>query len=187
MRYLYALALVLFSGLYTYTSSTTIPGDDDDDRYQNNRRGDDDDDDGGYGGGGNNSYFEVNVNTALAFTISQPSHFENKQTLVNAFRLKFKSKKKNCTVYARVSKYNTPRGANKNNIPLQLNHRNNNSRKLYSLVRDIQLKNYDQRLFIHKKDNRNVNFNYDLTLLPLGYDYPEGQYKFTILFTMTQP
>lgn len=186
MRYLYVIALILFAGMYTYTSSNTIASGDDD-RHGRSRDDDDDDDRGGGGGAKGNNYFEVSLNTTLNFMVNQPSHFENKQTLINAFRLKFKTKKSNCSVYARVSSYNTPRGANKNTIPLQLDHRNNNSKKVYNLTRNIHLTNYDQRLFVQKKDNKTLNFNYDLTLLPLGYDYPEGQYNFTILFTMTQP
>lgn len=182
MRYLYAIALVLFAGLYTYTSSNTIYKGDDDNK---SGKKDDDDDNGGSGKGSN--YFEVDVNTGLNFTISQPAHFENKQVLINAFKLKFKTKSSNCSVYAKVSNYSTPRGANTQDIPLQLEHRNNNSKNVYSLAKSLQLKNYDQQLFSQKKGNQTFNFTYDLALLPLGYDYPEGQYNFTILFTMTQP
>lgn len=205
MRYLYAAFLIMFSSLYAFSGgNVTDIGKDDDDKggygygRDDDDRGygkDDDDDDrggGGYGndddddsGGGKNS-FEVQANSGLNFTISQPSHFENKQTIFNALKIKFKTKSSNCSVYAKVINYNTPRDAPQD-IPLELEHRNNNSKDVYGLAYKVHLSQYDQRLFVQKKDNRNFNFFYDLNLLPLGYDYPEGQYNFTILFTMTQP
>lgn len=197
MRYLYAALLILFTGAYTYSGGNVAmlgadiaDGRDDDDRGggwkkdDDDRGGGDDDDDNG---GGNNTSFDVQVNSGLNFTLSQPDHLENKQTIYNALKLQLKSKKNDCSVYAKVTNYTTPNGAPSNSIPLELEHRNNTSKKVYGLVNNLQLTHYDQQLFSNKKDNSNNNFFYDLNLLPLGYDYPEGQYNFTILFTMTQP
>lgn len=187
MRYLYAVLLILFTGVYTYSGGNvsvlgnySAGGKGDDDKGKG--KGDDDDK-----GGGNNTSFDVHVNTGLNFTLSQPSHLENKQSIFNAFKIQFKSKKSDCTVFAKVSNYTAPNGAPTNNIPLELEHRNNNGNKVYGLVNTLHLTQYDQKLFSIQKDKRNNNFFYNLNLLPLGYDYPEGQYNFTILFTMTQP
>lgn len=196
MRYLYALGLVFFTCFYAFTGGSMGLSVDnhyskDDDDKGNSKKDDDDDKGGGYkddddSGGGKNS-FEVQANSGLNFTLSQPSHLEEKQKLINALKVKFKTKSSDCTVYAKVSNYTKPGGAPQNSIPLELEHRNNNSKNVYGLANKVQLTNYDQRLFVQKKDNQNFNFFYDLNLLPLGYDYPEGQYNFTILFTMTQP
>lgn len=186
MRYLYVVAIVLFAGFYTFSQGSTgnnftiVSGDDDD------KKGDDDDDDDGDAGAKN--YLEVEAQTGLNFSVTGPNDFENPQTKTNAIKLKFKTKDKDCSVYAKVSDYTTPKGADKSNIPLELELRNDNGKKTMSLVTTaIQLTNYDQRLFVQPKDKQAFNFFYDLRLQPLGYDYPEGQYNFTILFTMTQP
>lgn len=139
------------------------------------------------GGNSNQNYFDVEATSSLHFTVSQPSHFENVQTINNAFKFKFKTKNSNCRVSAKVSNYTVPRGASTNTIPLELHHSSNNSNSVSSLVYNLHLTNYDQQLFAQKKANQTFHFSYDLNLLPLGYDYPEGQYNFTILFTMTQP
>lgn len=186
MRYLYVLALVLFTGFYTFSSGSSVYGDDDDDKKG---KSDDDDngDDGGNSSANNNNYLDVNLNSNLNFTINQPEELENTQTLTNAIRLNFMTKRKNCGIYAKVASYTAPYGADKTNVPLELKHRSDNSNNVSSLVTTpLHLTTYDQRLFIQPKSKQEYNFYYDLRLMPLGYDYPEGQYNFTLMFTMTQ-
>jgi|GEM_PF-981951 len=186
MRYIYVIALILFTGFYTF-SQGAYKGDDDDDNKKEKYKDDDDDDDG-KGGGGDKNYLEVDLHSSINFTVSQPSHFENTQTINNAIKLKFKTKDSDCSVFAKISSYNTPQGANSNVIPIELEMRSNDSKKAMSVMtQPLQLTLYDQLLFKNKKENSTNNFFYDVRLMPLGYDYPEGQYSFTILFTMTQP
>lgn len=183
MRYLYAAALILFTGFYTFSHGSNKEGGG---AYETPGDDDDDDDDGG--GSEKNNYLEVGVNSSMNFTVSDPSHFENTQTIVNALNLKFNTQKSNCSVYAKVSAYTTPSGADRTTIPIELQHRLNDSKNVTNLVTDpIQLTYADQRLFVQPKKNSDFNFYYDLRLKPLGYNYPEGQYNFTLLFTMTQP
>ncbi|MCB9046155.1 MAG: hypothetical protein H6550_08435 [Chitinophagales bacterium] len=172
MRYVYLIALMLLTGFVTFSHDGYKKHDDDDPEDS----------------GDKNNYIEVDLQSSINFTVSQPSHFENKQTVSNAIKLKFKSKSSDCTVYAKASNYSTPSGANQNTIPIELEMRSNNAKKLKNVVSGpLQLTLYDQLLFQQSKDNSTNNFFYDVSLLPLGYDYPEGQYNFTILFTMTQP
>lgn len=186
MRYLYILALILFTGLYTFSSGNSMPGDDDDDKKNEKKdKGGDDDDNGG---SSSNNYLDVNTQTNLQFSVTQSEQFENVQTVHNAIKIQFKTKNKNADIYAKVTDYSTPPGADRANIPIALKHRQDNSGNAYSLVTTpLQLTYQDQRLFVQPKSNQAFNFFYDLQLLPLGYDYPEGQYNFTIMFTMTQP
>lgn len=186
MRYIYVIALILFSGFYTFSQDVHKGDDDDkdkknkkdDDRYKN----DDDDNDG------KKNYMEVNLQSSINFTVSQPTHFENKQTVNNAVKLKFKSKDSDCSVFAKISNYTTPNGADKNTIPIEIQMRSNDSKKTnYVNYGAVQLTYADKLLFRNSKDNSTNNFFFDVNLMPLGYDYPEGQYNFTILFTMTQP
>jgi lipopolysaccharide export system protein LptC len=185
MRYLYVLALVLFTGMYTFSNGYVIHGGGDDDDDKKNEKKDDDD---SGGSGSNNNYLEVNTQTSLQFSVTQPEQFENVQTVHNAIKLQFKTKSKNADIYAKVADYSPPSGADRANIPIALKHSQDNSGNAYSLVTTpLQLTYQDQRLFVQPKANQAFNFFYDLQLLPLGYDYPEGQYNFTIMFTMTQP
>ena len=126
MRYLFVAALILMAGVYTYSSSHTVYKGHDDDDGNEHGNGHGNGHGNNEGGGNNQNYLEVSTNSSLSFTLSQPSQFENTQTLFNAFKLKFKTKNSNCSMYARVSSYNVPRGASSNNIPLELSHRNNN-------------------------------------------------------------
>lgn len=182
MRYLYAVVLLLFTGIYTFShgsskgNATLLASDSDDDNG----------DDGG--DPSKKNYLEVDVQSGLNFTISGPDDFENAQIKPNAIKLKFMTRDSDCSIYAKVATYTTPNGANKNTIPLELELRSNNGKKAMGVVTaPLQLTNYDQRLFVQPKDKQAFNFFYDLKLQPLGYDYPEGQYNFNILFTMTQP
>lgn len=179
MRYIYVIALILFTGFYTF-SQDVHKGDDDDDSKKEKKDDDDYDD--------KKNYMEVDLQSSINFTVSQPSHFENKQTVSNAVKLKFKTKDSDCSVFAKISNYTTPSGANKNTIPIQIEMRSNDSKKAMNVSYSaVQLTYADQLLFQNKKENSTNNFFYDVNLMPLGYDYPEGQYNFTILFTMTQP
>lgn len=185
-RILYVLALLLITGMYTFSNGYALHGngggdDDDDDKKEKK-----DDDDSG-DGSSNNNYMEVTTQTSLQYTVTQPEHFENTQTLQHAVKVHFKTKNKNAVVYAKVADYSTPSGADRSSVPIALKHRQNNSGNAYSLVTNpLQLTYEDQRLFVQPKANQAFNFFYDLQLLPIGYDYPEGQYNFTIMFTMTQ-
>jgi hypothetical protein len=180
MRYLYAIALVLFTGYYTFPHDINseyimapVAGDDDDDNNKGNSNKED--------------YFEVEVQTGLNFVVDQPEDFERTDVKVNAVKLNVRSKKDPCTIYARISSYNTPNGADRSNIPIELQHRSDNSSKAYNLVTTpVQLTTTDQRLFNQTKNNKELNYYYDVRLMPLGYDYPEGQYNFSILYTMTK-
>ena len=174
MRYLYITALAMFICLYTFSVGAAEQGAD-------GMPGKDDD-------GGNAVYVEANVQTNANFMVNKPEDFENAQTNNNAIRLKFKSPNEDCSIYAKISSYTTPNGADRSNIPIELEYRSDNSNKTSSLVTTpVHLTYNDQRLFVNKKDKKEYQFHYDLRLLPLGYDYPEGQYNFTIMFTMTQP
>ena len=179
MRYLYILALILVTGLYTFSSGSSFYGDDDD-KNSGKKKNDDDD-----GDGSKHNYLEVNTQANLQFTATQPEDFENTQTVPNAVKLQLKTKNSNSSVYARITDYTTPNGADKANIPLALKHRQDNSGNTYNLVTtSLQLTYQDQLLFVQPKSNQAFNFFYDLQLMPLGYEYPEGQYNFTIMFTM---
>lgn len=164
MRYLYTILSVLIPGLCTVAYGGPVPKDN------------------------NQNYLEVNSSGNLNFTVNEPADFENKQTLYNAIRLKFKSKDEDCSMYVRVSEYIVPSGASRSSVPLEIELKSNDAKKLKSVVNGpIQLTTTDRLLFTVDKASNTNNFDYDLSLLPLGYSYPEGQYRFTITFTMTQP
>lgn len=188
MRYLYVLALVLFTGFYTFSSGSAFRGDDDDDKKGGKKKDDDNgDDDEGGGGSSKHNYLEVSAQGNLNFAVTQPEHFENEQTVHNAIKVHFKTRNDNAVISAKITDYTTPAGADKTVVPLALKHRQDNSGNAYGLITaPLQLTYQDQRLFVQPKANQAFNYFYDLQLLPPGYDYPEGQYYFTIMFTMTQ-
>lgn len=177
MRYLYVTALILFTGFYT-CSHESYGG--------NGEQGiaaDDDDN-----GNGNHNYLEVEAQSGLNFTVDQPEDFENTQVQANAIRLNLRTKGNDCTVFAKVSSYITPQGADKSSVPLELQYRSGNSGNTMNLITTpVQLSMADKRLFVQPKLSKPLYFYYDLRLMPLGYNYPEGQYSFTITYTMTQP
>lgn len=186
MRYLYILALILFTGFYTFSNGTGLHG-----PVNETGRGGDDDDDNGKGGGNaasnKNNYLEVEQTGNLNFTVNDPEEFEDPQVATSAVRLRLKTQRAACAVYVRVSSYNVPQGASQSNIPLELDHRTDNSDNVTSLVRDpLRLSSTDQRLFVQPKSKNTYTYNYDLRLAPVGYQFPPGQYNFTIMFTMTQ-
>lgn len=138
--------------------------------------------------GDDDNSLEVQAQTTLSFVVNKPADFESTQVKNNALKINLTTKKSNCSVFARVSSYTTPLGADKGNIPLELQFRSDNSSNATSIVTTpIQLTASDKRLFVQPKSSKNFTFQYDLRLMPLGYNYPEGQYNFTILYTMTQP
>lgn len=186
MRYLYVLALVLFTGFYTFSDGSSFYSDDGD--KSGKKKDDDGDDEDGGGKSDKHNYLEVSNLSNLQFSVMQQEDFENTQTVHNGIKLHIKTRNNNTSLYARITDYTTPAGADKSIIPLALKHRLDNSGNVNSLVTiPLQLTYQDQRLFMQPKANQAFNFFYDLQLLPLGYDYPEGQYNFTIMFTMTQP
>lgn len=188
IRAFYVLALILFTGMYTFSVGSSVNGNDDNNKNAGKKDDDDGDDEDAGGNANKNNYIEVNTLSNLQFSITQPEEFENTQTVHNGIKLQIKTRNSNSSVYAKIADYTTPSGANKNTVPLALKHRQDNSGNVYGLVTtQLQLTYQDQRLFVQPKANQNFNFFYDLQLLPLGYDYPEGQYNFTIMFTMTQP
>lgn len=182
--------IILFSFVAMFACSSYTGGgdDDDDDKKGSYKKSDDDDNGNGGGNGKNDAYLEVNTNRSLSFTCTKPEDLEKTQVINNAITLKFKTKKSNCTIFAKVSNYTVPRGGNTSIIPLELQHSSNNSSNVSSLItRPIQLTRYDQKLFVQPKKSQTFQFRYDLRLMPLGYESPSGRYNFTILFTMTQP
>lgn len=151
----------------------------------------DDDDDNGKGKGNdkdnNQHYLQVNTHQGLNFICSTPAQLENPQTINNALTLTFKSKKKQCSMHVKVSSYNIPRGADRNNVPLELLWTSDNSPNAYNVVKTMQLSRHDQQLFVQPARSQTYHFRYDLRLKALGYDYPSGHYNYTLMFTMTQP
>lgn len=151
-------------------------------------KGGDDDDGGGKGKGKNDAYLEVNTNRGLSFKCTKPEDLEQTQVINNAITLKFKTKKSNCSIHAKVTNYTVPRGGNSSVIPLELLYSSSNSSNATNLItQPIQLTRYDQQLFVQPKKSQTFQFRYDLRLKPLGYESPAGRYNFTVLFTMTQP
>lgn len=146
----------------------------------------------GKGNSGNNAnpkhnYMEVNTNTTLNFVCDGPEDLENDIILSNAITLNLRTKNSDSRVYVKLQSYNAP-GGNTGNCPLKIDWTSDNSNNVQSLVRDpLQLTNMDQMLFAQPQRSNPLSFQYDLILSALGYDYPAGQYSFTILFTMTQP
>lgn len=167
-----SMFLVLLS-----SSSFTNKGDDDD----NNGKGK------GNGKDNNQHYLQVNTHRGLNFTCSTPSELENPQTINSALTLTFKSKKKQCSMHVKVSSYNIPRGADPNNIPLELLWTSDNAQGTMNLVRTLSLSKYDQQLFALPAKSQTYHFRYDLRLKALGYDFPSGHYNYVLMFTMTQP
>lgn len=183
-RYLCILSLVIIFSSYTYVqaSSDAVAGDiskKDDDNKGNGK---------GNGNNDNQNYLEVNVNSTLSFSCETPEDLENVQTINNAFRLKFKTKNSDCSIYAKVSNFTTPSGGNPSDIPLELQYISDNSSSAYSLIRTpVKLTNVDQRLFVQPRKSQTFQYYYDLRMAPVGYDFRAGQYSYTITFTMTQP
>lgn len=134
------------------------------------------------------NYLQLFTNMGLNFTLNEPSDVENIQTLSNAITLKVRTQT-NCSVYARISSYNVPSGFYIVDSPLQLDWVSDNSSTTGNLVTGaFDLSTFDQRLFTQTKTGGNVYYyNYNLVLQPVGYDYPPGNYNFTLMFTMTQP
>ncbi len=185
-RYLCILSLVIIFSSYTYVqaSSDAVAGDisKKDDDNKGNGKGN------GNGNNDNQNYLEVNVNSTLSFSCETPEDLENVQTINNAFRLKFKTKNSDCSIYAKVSNFTTPSGGNPNDIPLELQYISDNSSSAYSLIRTpVKLTNVDQRLFVQPRKSQTFQYYYDLRMAPVGYDFRAGQYSYTITFTMTQP
>lgn len=147
----------------------------------------DDDDGGGNGKNDNQNYLQVNTHQGLNFSCSTPSDLENPQTINSALTLTFKSKKQDCSMHVKVSSYNIPRGADPNDIPLELLWTSDNSQNAVNVVRTLSLSKYDQQLFAQPAKSQTFHFRYDLRLKALGYDYPSGHYNYTLMFTMTQP
>lgn len=135
----------------------------------------------------NQNYLQVNTNLGLNFSCATPSDLENPQTISNAITLTFKSKKQDCSMHVKVSAYNIPKGADPNNIPLELLYASDNSPNAANIIRTVALNKFDQQIFMQPARAQTFHFKYDLRLKALGYDFPSGHYNFVLLFTMTQP
>ena len=138
-----------------------------------------------------NNYLQVFTNTGINFLIDDPAALENPQTINGAFTIRVRTKKKTCYVYARISNYNAPSGFYPASSPLALDWTGDSSPNAFNITTaPITLEAYDKLLFSQPKMSNSPSyyqFYYDLKLSGLSYDYPPGNYNFTILFTMTHP
>jgi len=135
-----------------------------------------------------NNYFQVLTNTGLNFNLDEPNDIENGKTLTNALTLRLKTKNQNCSVYARLYNYSAPAGFYPSSSPLYLDWTSDNSNNAGNLVTTSNsIESYDKLLFTQPKSATVFSYYYNLYLSAVGYDYPPGNYNFTLLFTMTQP
>lgn len=138
-----------------------------------------------------NNYIQIYTNAGINFTIDEPASLETPQTITNAITIRLRCRKKASNVYARISNFNVPPGFYATNSPLYLDWTSDTSPNTSNLSTvPIQLEVYDKLLFTQPKMSQSPSYyqyNYALKLDGLSYDYPPGNYNFTILFTMTQP
>jgi hypothetical protein len=137
------------------------------------------------------NYIDVNTNSILNFTINDAASLENSQTINNAISIRVRSVTNACRVYARLSNFTAPAGFYPSTSPLALDWTSDTSPNAGSLAKNlISLEVTDKLLFTQPQMfflYSYYQFNYNLVLQNLSYDYPPGYYNFTILFTMTQP
>ncbi|MCD6064071.1 MAG: hypothetical protein K0R82_1982 [Flavipsychrobacter sp.] len=135
------------------------------------------------------NYIQVIPNTSLSFALNSVTEIENDQTLNNALTVQLSTKDKNREAYARISAVTSPPGYSLTSpYPVKLlfvSHNSNNVSNLVSTA--LQLTNTDQRLFSQRKQNADVQFNYSMIFMATNWNYPPGNYSFTILFTLTPP
>jgi len=139
----------------------------------------------------NNNLVVNSYNTS--FTLSNATALETQQVKSNAFQVMVSSKNNNkFSVYGKVSSSTSSTGTN---LPPSVLSVKLNSVTPSVIVNynTITLSYSDQLLQQVQTSGSfwntysSINFDYDLLLAPVGYDYPPGNYLLTLLFTMTQP
>lgn len=139
------------------------------------------------------NYLEANsYNTS--FSLVTAADLETQKVRSNAFQVEVMSRSNDrFNIYARVSSSSSSTGVN---MPAgMLSVKLNSITPLLNVnYNTITLSNTDQLLqqvttpfLFWLLWYSTINFSYDLQLGPVGYDYPPGNYNFTVLFTMTQP
>ena len=132
------------------------------------------------------NYLQVNVNTGLNFNINDPNELLTQQVLYNAFKFEIRNRDRDCTVTVKLHSYNTSSGYYPSVSPLQVQHQSNNSPKIsYINTQPVTVSTNDEVLFVKGKNGGKHSFFYNMILAPLGYDFPPGNYNFTLMFTMT--
>lgn len=138
-----------------------------------------------------NNYITLQVNTGLNFNVNTTTELETTSTISNAFTIKVLNNSKAAHVYVRISAWNYPPNWNPvNNYPLQVAWASDTSPNATNIAGTTTVTLSDALLFQQPKHTGNTayNFNYNLKLLPLGYeDYVPGNYNYTFTFTMTEP
>lgn len=130
----------------------------------------------------------VTTNVPLNFIISSPNDLENDMVIQNAITISVTSKSTACNIYARITSFNTPPGVYSTSGLLALDWTSDNSNKDYNLIPgETLLTTNDIELFDQHKHPHTFDYNYNLILKAPGYNFVEGNYSFTIQFTMTQP
>ena len=135
-----------------------------------------------------NNNIAITANTGLNFTCNSISTIENDQTLSNAITVTVKSRNNSCSIYARISSFLGPSGFSTSTYPIQLDYVSTNSNKYANLITaPLTLTSVNQRLFTQTSTTSTFNYYYNLIFKATNYDFPVGNYNFTITFTMTQP
>lgn len=143
---------------------------------------------------GQNKNNYVNVNAySTAFSLASATDLETQKVKSNAFQIMVVSKSNDqFNLYARVSSASSSTGTQMPASMLSVKL-NSISPAITASYNTITLSNNDQLLqqiqtsWLFWLFYSSITLTYDLQLGPVGYDYPPGNYNFTILFTMTQP
>jgi hypothetical protein len=139
------------------------------------------------------NYMDLNsYNTA--FSLATAADLETQKVKSNAFQIEVVSRNNDqFNLYARVSSASSSTGTQMPATMLSVKLNSINP-ALNASYNTITLSNNDQLLqqittpwLFWLLYYSTITLNYDLQLGPVGYDYPPGNYNFTVLFTMTQP
>lgn len=138
-----------------------------------------------------NNYLQLTVYNGLNFYINDPLDLESAQTIGNALKIRIRCRSKTAAIYARLYSYNAPSGFYPSSSPLWLHWSSDTSPNVsLASTSPISVETYDKLLFTQPKMSNSPSyyeFYYNFQLSGLSYDYPPGNYNFTIMFTMTQP
>lgn len=139
-----------------------------------------------------NNYVNVNA-YSTSFSLASVTDLETQKIKSNAFQIMAVSKSNDqFNLYARVSSSTSSTGTQMpaSLLSVKLNSINpalSASYNTITLSTNDQLIQQIQTSWLFWLFYSSITLNYDLQLGPVGYDYPPGNYNFTILFTMTQP
>lgn len=134
----------------------------------------------------NNNYIEVVSNTSLNFSLNTVTEIETDQTKTGAITVQVKNRNSTRSVNARISNFSMPQGFYPEDSPLQLDYTSDNTNNAYNIITTpLTMTTTAQRLFTHGQHPNNSEYSiyYNLIMKETDWDYPPGNYTFTLEFT----